>query len=71
MTQQEYEDKIDGLITQINVIYNTAGSLRDYAGLDEKKYWNDLRRIFYDADKPMRNLNDFLYEKSRKKSIKI
>ena len=40
----------------ISKIYDDAEWLRDSATEEEKKHWNDLRGIFYDADKPLRSL---------------
>jgi hypothetical protein len=55
-----YRKKIEELIQTIDGIYAQAQGLRDYASLEEKKYWNELLGTFYDAAGPLRNLNDSL-----------
>lgn len=55
-----YREKIQSIIKQIETVYDDAECLRDFATEDEKKHWNELRRIFYDADAPMRKLNNSL-----------
>ena len=55
-----YREKIQELKQKIQSIYDDAEWLRDTATEDEKKYWNDIRRIFYDADKPLRHLDHSL-----------
>lgn len=51
-----YGQKIYEMIEQIEKLYNEAEWLRDLATLEQKKHWNDHRRIFYDASKPLRSL---------------
>ena len=46
-----YREKIHRLIKTIQSIYDDAEWLRDIATEDEKPYWNEVRRIFYSADK--------------------
>ena len=55
-----YREKIQELNQKIQSIYNDAEWLRDMATEEEKKYWNDIRRIFYDADQPLRKLDHSL-----------
>jgi len=55
-----YREKIQELSIKIESIYNDAEWLRDVATEEEKKYWNDIRRVFYDADKPLRQLDHSL-----------
>ena len=55
-----YREKIQDLTKKIESIYDDAEWLRDTATLEEKKYWNEVRRIFYDADKPLRQLDNSL-----------
>lgn len=55
-----YGEKIEELKKKISSTYDDAEWLRDVATEEEKKYWNDLRRIFYDADAPLRNLRSML-----------
>ena len=55
-----YREKIQDLKQKIQSIYDNAEWLRDTATEDEKKYWNDIRRIFYDADQPLRKLDNSL-----------
>ena len=55
-----YREKIHELKKRIASIYEDAEWLRDEATLEEKKHWNDLRRIFYDADAPLIKLDDSL-----------
>ena len=51
-----YGKKIEELKGMISKIYDDAEWLRDCATIEEKKHWNELRGIFSDADKPLRNL---------------
>lgn len=55
-----YGEKIQGMIDQINKLYTDAEWLRDLATLEEKQYWNAHRKLFYDADAPLRKLNHSL-----------
>jgi len=55
-----YREKIQEMIKKINSIYDDAEGLRDYATPDEKGYWNKLRGTFYDADQPLRQLDNSL-----------
>ena len=55
-----YREKIQDLTKKIESIYDDAEWLRDTATLEEKKYWNEVRRIFYDTDKPLRQLDNSL-----------
>ena len=55
-----YREKIQELSKKIESIYDDAEWLRDTATEEEKKYWNDIRRIFYDADQPLRKLDNSL-----------
>ena len=55
-----YREKIQELKQKIQSIYDDAEWLRDNATEEEKKYWNDIRRIFYDADEPLRKLDNSL-----------
>ena len=52
-----YREKIQELSKKIESIYDDAEWLRDVATEEEEKYWNDIRRIFYDANKPLRQLD--------------
>ncbi|MEI6950811.1 hypothetical protein V9K67_26750 [Paraflavisolibacter sp. H34] len=52
-----YQEKIEEMIKKIESIYDEAEGMRDIADLDEKKYWNELRGIFYDAAEPLKKLN--------------
>ncbi|MCU0467459.1 MAG: hypothetical protein MUF58_02575 [Arcicella sp.] len=51
-----YGKKIEELKKLIAQIYDDAEWLRDCATMEEKEHWNEMRRIFYDADKPLRKL---------------
>ena len=51
-----YGKKIEELKAMISKIYDDAEWLRDCATGEEKKHWNEMREIFYDADKPLRSL---------------
>jgi hypothetical protein len=51
-----YGKKIEEMKAMIAKIYDDAEWLRDCATTEEKQHWNDLRGIFYDADKPLRSL---------------
>ena len=53
-----YREKIQQLIKTIQGIYDEAEWLRDIATEEEKPYWNEIRRIFYSADKPLRKLDN-------------
>lgn len=53
-----YREKIQQLIKTIQGIYDDAEWLRDIATEDEKPYWNEVRRIFYSADEPLRKLDN-------------
>ena len=55
-----YREKIQELSKKIESIYDDAEWLRDVATFEEEKYWNDIRRIFYDANKPLRQLDNSL-----------
>ena len=55
-----YREKIEELAKKIQSIYEDAEWLRDTATVEEKKYWNEVRRIFYDADKPLGQLDNSL-----------
>lgn len=55
-----YRTKIEEMIRTINTLYEDAEWLRDYATEEEKIHWNSLRRILYDADAPLRKLNNSL-----------
>ncbi len=55
-----YREKIQELSKKVESIYDDAEWLRDVATLEEKKYWNEVRRIFYDADQPLRKLDNSL-----------
>ena len=55
-----YREKIQELSKKIESIYDNAEWLRDLATEEEEKYWNDIRRSFYDADKPLRQLDHSL-----------
>ena len=55
-----YREKIQELEQKIQSIYDDAEWLRDNATEEEKKYWNDIRRIFYNADQPLRKLDNSL-----------
>jgi hypothetical protein len=52
-----YREKIQMMVKQIDEVYNDAEWLRDIATLEEKQYWNELRRIFYDAANPLKKLD--------------
>ena len=55
-----YRTKIQELIKTIQSIYDDAEWLRDIALLEEKAYWNEVRRIFYSAKEPLRKLDNKL-----------
>jgi len=55
-----YREKIQELKQKIQSIYDDAEWLLDTATEDEKKYWNDIRRVFYNADQPLRKLDHSL-----------
>ncbi|MEN9549080.1 MAG: hypothetical protein RIR12_1671 [Bacteroidota bacterium] len=55
-----YSEKIEEMIRQVDKLYQDAEWLRDLATGEEKKYWNEHRRIFYSADSPLRELNNSL-----------
>ena len=55
-----YREKIQELIQKLNSVYEDAEWLRDVATESEKKHWNELRKILYDADKPLRRLDHHL-----------
>ena len=55
-----YREKIQEMKQKIQSIYDDAEWLRDIATEDEKKYWNNIRRTFYDADDPLRKLDNSL-----------
>jgi hypothetical protein len=58
--EMTYRESIQELIRQIHHIYDAAEPLRDCAFRDQQKYWNDVRRIFYDAAQPLRKLDNEL-----------
>lgn len=53
-----YREKIRQLLKTIQSIYDDAEWLRDIADEEEKPYWNEVRRIFYSADEPLRRLDN-------------
>jgi hypothetical protein len=55
-----YREKIQELTEKLNSVYEDAEWLRDVATEPEKKHWNELRKILYDADKPLRRLDNHL-----------
>lgn len=55
-----YREKIQELIKSIDSVYDEAEYLRDCATLDEKQYWNEIRKIFYDASSPLNKLDNRL-----------
>ena len=64
-----YREKIQELEQKIQSIYDDAEWLRDNATEEEKKYWNDIRRIFYDADQPLRKLDNSLFQSRANRSV--
>lgn len=64
-----YKEKIHELIARIDTIYDDAGRLRDFATAQEKKHWNDLRSILFDAIKPLVRLDNNLNKHRAKKTI--
>lgn len=64
-----YREKIQNMIDQINQLYEDAEGLRDMATSEEKQYWNDHRRIFYDAAQPLRKLDNILTEVSANRCV--
>lgn len=57
-----YREKIEEMVSDIQKLYLQAERLRDIATPEEKKYWNQHRGIFFDAEAPLRNLLDTLDE---------
>ena len=55
-----YREKIQELVARIDSIYDECEGLRDMATDEEKSAWNDTRRIFYNAAKPLRKLDNQL-----------
>jgi hypothetical protein len=55
-----YRNKIQQLIKMIDTIYDDAEVLRDLATAEEKKYWNEIRNIFYSAGTPLSKLDNSL-----------
>ncbi|MGQ0829417.1 MAG: hypothetical protein ACT4ON_13595 [Bacteroidota bacterium] len=55
-----YREKIQQMVAAINELYDEAEWLRDIATQEEKQYWNNHRRIFYDAAAPLRKLDNSL-----------
>jgi hypothetical protein len=55
-----YRQKIQQMVEKINILYVEAEWLRDLATGEEKEYWNKHRKIFYEADIPLRKLDDSL-----------
>ena len=51
-----YGEKIQEMIATSRKLYEYAEYMRDVAECEEKDFWNEHRRIFYDADKPLRLL---------------
>ena len=64
-----YREKIQELTQKIQSIYDDAEWLRDVATEDEKKHWNEIRRIFYDADKPLNSLDNSLSQSRAAMSV--
>lgn len=55
-----YREKIQEMIKIIDTVYDDAEWLRDKATLEEKKYWNEIRGIFYSANAPLKKLDNSL-----------
>ena len=55
-----YREKIQEMIKKIDSIYDDAGWIRDVATLEEKHYWNEIRKIFYSAGAPLSKLDNSL-----------
>lgn len=55
-----YRQKIQELIKKIDSVYDEAEGLRDFATLEEKQYWNEIRKIFYSASAPLSKLDNSL-----------
>lgn len=64
-----YREKIQQMVEQINKLYNDANWLRDMAMDDEKDYWNKHRGIFYDAAKPLMQLDNMLTDRSATRCV--
>ena len=64
-----YREKIQELSKKIESIYDDSEWLRDTATEEEKKYWNDIRRIFYNADQPLRKLDNSLSQSRANMSV--
>lgn len=52
-----YREKIQEMIEQIDKLYDDAEWLRDVADEDEKRYLNKFREKFFDAGRPLRQLD--------------
>lgn len=55
-----YREAIQQLQTNIDNAYEAAGVLRDYAALDEKQTWNNLRTLTRDAYNELGKLDNQL-----------
>ena len=64
-----YREKIQELVKKIESIYADAGWLRDLATEEEKKYWNETRKIFYMADIPLNKLDNTLSKERANEKI--
>lgn len=64
-----YRDKIQAMKKTIDSIYDDAEWLRDIATVEEKYQWNKLRGIFYDAGRPLSDLDNSLSDARAKMEI--
>ncbi len=64
-----YGEKIAEMKKTIATLYDDAEWLRDMATMDEKKYWNEFRKVIYDVDKPLRGLQHAISEKRENTEI--
>lgn len=66
-----YRETIQQLQTNIDKAYEAAGVLRDYAALDEKKFWNNLRTHTRNAYLELGQLDNKLPDERATMNVKI
>ena len=55
-----YREEIQLMIQQLEQLNDKAAKLRDYASLEDKKYFNKVREFLPNAWEPLQKLDDSL-----------
>jgi hypothetical protein len=64
-----YGEKVEQMKATIQQLYADSEWMRDAALGKEKKYWNEFRGIFFDAEKPLRQMLDNMEESEFKREL--